>query len=353
MSLRRQRGVSLVEMMVALVLGLVLSAGVIQIYVANKQAYRAADATSRLQENARFAMEVLTRDIRMAGYQGCGGEARTVVNTLDPDGNGYSAFLYDFSVPLGGSDWDTTDSAWYPSLDATVSGSSPVEGSDVISLRGIFDGESATVTGQPSDISDCAGSSYNEANVKVSDPSGFSQGDIVIVSSCSNAAVFQITGTTGTGSDVLLHSTTAATPTPGNATKQLGACYVGTGEVAKITTRSFFIGDNASGVPSLYRKDGSAAAEELVEGVQNMQILYGEDTDLAFDGSANRYRPADDVGDWSRVVSVRISLLLRSPEDNVVSAPQTYTFNDSEVTAADRRLRRVYTTTIGLRNRTP
>ncbi len=65
---RRQQGLTLIEMMIAMVLGLVLVAGAIQLLVANKQSYFLQDAMSRLQENGRFALQLLTRDVRMAGF---------------------------------------------------------------------------------------------------------------------------------------------------------------------------------------------------------------------------------------------------------------------------------------------
>jgi len=55
--------------MVALATGLILMTGIIQFYVSNKQTYRAIDANSRIQENARFAMDLLSRHIHMAGYR--------------------------------------------------------------------------------------------------------------------------------------------------------------------------------------------------------------------------------------------------------------------------------------------
>jgi len=69
MNIRRQTGLSLVELMIALVVGLLLLGGVIEIFVANKQTYRVADASARIQENARFATEILGRYLRIAGYR--------------------------------------------------------------------------------------------------------------------------------------------------------------------------------------------------------------------------------------------------------------------------------------------
>ncbi len=89
-----------------------------------------------------------------------------------------------------------------------------------------------------------------------------------------------------------------------------------------------------------------------------MQVFYGEDTDS--DGVANRYVTADVInapcvaatnpGCWLSVTSVKISLLLRTFDDNITLAPQTYDYNGATVTAADGRLRRVFTTTVSLRN---
>ena len=64
-----QSGLTLVELMIALVIGLVLIGGVIQIFVANNQTYRVTDNMSRLQENGRFALDALSRSIRIAGFK--------------------------------------------------------------------------------------------------------------------------------------------------------------------------------------------------------------------------------------------------------------------------------------------
>lgn len=78
---KNQRGLSLVEVMIGLLLSLVLTAGVIQIYISNKQTYTLQDEMSRLQENGRFAMDIVQRVIRGAGFQG--GQAFIPANTMD------------------------------------------------------------------------------------------------------------------------------------------------------------------------------------------------------------------------------------------------------------------------------
>ncbi|NJD05254.1 MAG: hypothetical protein FIA97_02010 [Methylococcaceae bacterium] len=83
-SFRWQRGISMVEIMIALVLSLVLSAGVIQVYLSSKQSYRTQEGYSRLQENARYAMETMTRFIRLAGYKPYGASAMPDDTTVFP-----------------------------------------------------------------------------------------------------------------------------------------------------------------------------------------------------------------------------------------------------------------------------
>jgi type IV pilus assembly protein PilW len=121
--------------------------------------------------------------------------------------------------------------------------------------------------------------------------------------------------------------------------------------VMRFTETSYFVGNNAAGLPALFRVAGTAV-EELVDGVEDVDILYGLDTSAPEpDGIADTYVRA-------QVVSVRISVLVVGPENNVATAAQTYTFRDDNgdgvadsQTAPDRRLRQVFTSTIALRNR--
>lgn len=69
MGMRRQQlGLSLVELMVALVLGLVLMTGIIQVFLSSRQTYASNEAMARMQENGRFALEFISRSARLAGY---------------------------------------------------------------------------------------------------------------------------------------------------------------------------------------------------------------------------------------------------------------------------------------------
>ena len=73
---RHQTGMTLIEIMIALLIGAFLLGGVLQIFIGSKQTYRMQEALSRLQENGRFAIDFIGQDIRMTSYWGCHSGAR-------------------------------------------------------------------------------------------------------------------------------------------------------------------------------------------------------------------------------------------------------------------------------------
>lgn len=334
----KQHGFTLVELMVAMTVGLLLLGGVITILTSSHQTYRVNDALARMQENARYAFQVLSRDIRMAGYFGCAGDSMPTVNTLnDPD-----TFLWQLGQAIDGFE-ATSETTWTPALPAPAGTiPSPLGGRDIIVVRGV-EGNETKVMSHP------GGNPPGSADLKVAVGSGLKNDDIVLVTDCQAAAIFQITNiNTSSGQDNIVHNIGSPTAnTPGNSTKALGKEFTG-GELIKISTRSYFI-RTIDEWPALYRKIGTKSAEELVRGVENMQIEYGEDLDG--DWTADVYRSADMVAAWKNVVSVRISLLMQTIENNIASQPQPYTFHGATTTPTDRRLRQAFTMVVALRNR--
>ncbi len=348
----RQTGFTLVEILVALTLSVLLLAGTIQIFVSSKQAYRTQDALARLQESGRYATDLLATDIRKTGYTGCmpASDLATVENRLvSKTGYGWdpSQFIIGNDVPspppFPGS------SSWSPALDPAITGVKP--GTDVITIRYM----AANGLDLVFPYSDSAQLFINPASI-----GQFNIGDILMVTDCSKGTLFQVTTVklASSGKVNVVHSA-AGTVSPGNDQPLFVNSYGEDAEVSVFKTEAFFIKDNASGIPSLYRmqliNSGGTAAfnvpEEMVEGIENMQILYGEDTDA--DGTANRYVPASSVTDMHNVVSVRISLLVQSISDFITTRPQSYTFpviGGTATTPTDRRLRHSFTTTISLRN---
>lgn len=347
---RHQRGLTLVELMIAMLLGLFLVGGLLQIFISSKQTYRMQEGLSRLQENGRFALDFITRDIRMAGFRGCSSVRQ------DADNDGIedfpiiqlkqatpSNFLYQFKTFIEGFE-ATSTTAWLPAMVADIT--SPLGGSDVITIRRADEqGFSLAVTVlNPLDgLVLAPGSNANFKSAGFFDSDGNNKCAIAVVSDCTRAIVFQISAI---ATDTLNHDP-GICASPDNLNSDLSG-YLPGAQVFPINTISYYV-RTANGQASLYRRIGTNDAQELVEGIENMQILYGEDTDA--DGTANYYVIANAVADWARVVSVRVSLLLATIEDNAASQPLSYTYNGVTVTPADRRIRRVFNSTIAVRNR--
>lgn len=321
-----QKGYTLVELMIAMVIGLILTAGILQLFTSNKQTYRVTENMSRLQENGRFAMFFLTNDIRMTDFWGCRSDI-AIENNLNPNTN--------FDLPINALAGINDDSV----------ANNIINGTDTITVKGVSNSNVYLVS-TPANPS---------ADLKVTDNSGLQQNDLVLISDCIDGDIFQITNDPGTGGaageDDVVHNTGAVSNGPGNIDQPLKKLYGTDAQVYKLNFATYSIQAGAGGQNALFRSINGGTPQELVEGIENMQILYGEDTDN--DGAANYYKAAGAV-DMDNVVSVRISLVAFTLEDNLTEQASTYSiYNGATITPTDRRIRRVFTSTIVIRNRLP
>jgi type IV pilus assembly protein PilW len=318
-------GLSLVELMVALTIGLIILAAVSSLFVSSKQTYNIQDSLSRLQENGRFAMQFLIKDIRLAGFVGCldDVDASTMGTTL----SGGVSFNNNALVPFEGV--ENATGTWFPSGTALPVGLRA--GTDAIAIR----------TADISNMANIAPGMLNGASdVVVDNATPFATGDVVVISDCAGADIMAITGKTG---NTLSH-----------ASGSLGKAYEPPAQVIKLVTRQYFIKLNGQNVPTLYRQE-NATVQELVEGIESLQILYGEDTDGPPDGVPNVYRKASAVTDWSKVVSVRVGILVRTVDDKNTDLDNgNYDVDGdgtNELTApGDRYRRRIFQAVVQLRN---
>ena len=340
---RRIRGLSLIELMIALTIGLIITLAVGQVYIGSRTTYRTQDALSRLQENARYAMDTISHDLRMAGQIGCSVDSSKSANVLNNAGYG------DLFGAIKGAKKGGTAIAPFTATTAN---------SDVIR---IFRADETT----EALISNSATPTLNFAAA----PS-FNTGDILVATDCSTAAVFQASNVTGTA---VKHQVAAMTP--GNCTDKIGPATApltcpGPGttsdtfppgtKVMRVIGNLYYVANNSATQPALYRQKlvaGVLTSDELVEGVEDMQITYGLDTDPPLTpgyGSVDTFvSDPTTIADWGQVKSVQISLLMRTAEDNVSGANQQYIWRGASVTApaGDRHLRMVFSTTISLRDR--
>lgn len=382
-----QRGLSLVELMVALLISMLIMIGLVQVFSVSRITYTVDEGMARLQENGRFALDFLARDIRMAGNMGCFGNIPP--NKLSQMATNYlSNQTGSFDLSRGGIEgYDavgTTPGLNYtlPTLyNATnVSNTSPildplllsgaVQGSDVLVLR-MMDPNSANLV-----------SPYNNsAQVFVAQPNNIQSGQVLILSDCDRVSIFQAT-TVSNGSSGSTNVAHAVGGSPGNICPNwgVGGCpgksYKQGAQISAFTTTVYYVGRGAYGGPSLFRRtwpNGTATDSELVEGVENMQILYGVDSDqdrppTGIWYNVDRYLPANQMitdpttgqPDWSHVVSARVGLLVSgrisstaTGQSNTLQDTATYSVDGVTLSlpAPDTRQRRVFTATVELRNR--
>ncbi len=320
---RKQAGITLIEVMVAMLLGLVLMGGILQVFASSRQSYRVHDAVSRMQESGRMALEVIARDARMADYWGCLSDTTTVVNNLDVAGVGY--------------------------IDFAAGGVLGIEGNagaaDTLILSG---GVDSGITIEP------PYGPQASANLKVAANNGLAQDDIVFVSDCSNADIFQISNANPNTSGTVVHNTGNASPGNYNATNPgcpganahcLSKVYGGDASIFSVQQIIYTIAPGSEGQPALFRN-----GLEFIDGVEDLQVLYGEDTDGS--GVANYYVRANQVVDMTRVISIRFAVVARSYDDNLTGGlAQNFIVLGTNNVAPDSRLRQVYTSTVTIRNR--
>ncbi|QEY73851.1 prepilin-type N-terminal cleavage/methylation domain-containing protein [Pseudomonas denitrificans (nom. rej.)] len=311
----RQRGLSLVELLVAMALGLLLLAGVIQVVLGSKRSYQSSVALAELQETGRFALEAIARDLRNAGFSGAC--ASGLVNTAGAEGAKYAI---DASA-IEGFGAGMSAPAWMPSerlanTDAVLLryASEPVLEARSISGNRLFLASSGAVSGAFYLLSD--------------------QQSCLLLRNAGNAASLL--------ADRSLEHFLAA------ATRVYRYRYV-----------IYSIRRNDDGTPGLFVTDNSQTSsksntEELVNGVAGMSLRYG----VAGVGSevVAAYKAAREMtaSDWRRVRTVRISLLLQSQTREVDEAPKALQFDGRTLPPnAERRLRLVMSSTIALRNPSP
>ncbi|CAA0109405.1 Uncharacterised protein [Zhongshania aliphaticivorans] len=336
-----QHGFGLVELMISITLGLVLSAAVIQVFVASNTSSTLQQSLAQVQENARFGMRLLGEEIRMSGYMGC-----TSIGTVTVNNIATPAAAVDFgpaTVFVGQNDL------------AEGNALGAIEGSDAVQIK------RASTNFIRLDGSTTAGTGFLNIN---SNTLGFVQDDYVLVSDCLNADVFRITNTPAqSGVTTLNHENGAK-----NSASTLGKIYGLDAEVFGFETKNYFIRDTGrdtqAGNPihALYVQQTVAgsggvmsAATELVEGVEDMQISYGVDN--SGDRSVDVYTTV--VANWANVLSVKISLQMVGSEENVVgqtgsATAQSVTDVDGNVLVNnDGRLRQVFTNVFAIRNKVP
>jgi type IV pilus assembly protein PilW len=311
------KGFSLVELMVALVITLILLAGIAQIFLGSKKSFTIQESLGRMQENGRYATEVLIQDLRRAGYWGGNADITEITGTQ-------SHFTETGTC---------SDNTWARMLSHRIFGKDD-----------------------------------SRAGYGCLPAIGTHTGDILVMRFAAPWRVGGITTPTFQNNHFYLRSTLFE-----------GRLFLGSEEASntisnpavrtsELVARAYFIHDSpqnskcpADGlVPSLYRLglvNGALTTEEIAYGVENFQVQYGLDTDTTPDGSVDTYVNAAAAADamWGQVIAARIWILVRAecPETGYTNN-NTYAMGNVNYTPADpanRGYRRqLFTSTVRLRN---
>ncbi len=366
-SLKHQKGLTLVELMVAMAVALLLMAAIVSLYFANKTSFRYQEAQSRLQENGRFALELLSRDIRNAAYTGCGA-ASIQSNVLN---NSTLSWWLDTRTMLRGYNAATG----YP-VDLT--GASTASDAFVVMYRD-NESEQMIVSHDATNVRFTLGANH-----------AFEQGEILYATDCRRATAFQMTGPASGPTTLVEHDDSGST-TPNNCHRELGAncgssaqtyTFSTGGFISRLVSKAYYIAPSSSGSGnSLYvrslaaQTSGQPGTFEILPGVQAMRLRYGVDMDC--DGVVDRFATVSEVeglakcssdmaSSWNMVTSAKVELLMLGSEQNVATDNQKFCLDfkgagnpelcDSSnynyvFTASDRVTGKVFSTTVTLRNR--
>ena len=333
-----QRGLTLIELMISMVLGLAIVGGVLSIFVSNSQTAKVNDNLMRVQENARTAFELMARDLREAGQNPCG--SKLVSNVLRSSG----------AIPVW-ADWNSGTLRGYDNTQ------------DETGIKAFGTTTNARVSGTDAVLVIRANQDENRIDshdtadtlITLTSASRFKENDIALVCDSVSSAIFQLYDISpksgaqeGKNLDHKAHNTnincskflgtTTAPATCPTDVKQFASATGGAqpGFVAKLYSAFWYVGTSESGKRSLYRstitRSGTGgktiimSPDEMVPGVQDLQITY-----LTRDGTtgvlASDWVAATAVANWSddnttaQVGAVRIDLTLQSADN--VSTSQT------------------------------
>ena len=371
-----QAGFTLIELLVTMAVSLVILAGVVNVSQSSMISNRALENAAAMQDSARFAVDMMSRDIRMAGFTGC--------TAHDPENNGEDstravynkAGSFNDQILKGIQGWNannspnagmvdnstaraSTNAGPWTSSDGNIFADSYAQAlvsSDLLRLWTVGDGVDLVRTDVDAGIAPITNTGPGSIELLTAMSTGaFANGDVVVFGNCDFRTIAQLCNVTTDVNNTTLTIEDGGSEGCENVVgDEFNTSHVGAG-VYRFAGISYFVGkrdDHEKTQPSLYRAEDEVV-RELVEGVESMQILYGIDTDNSGNiRSANAYVRADQVEDrWNEVLSVRITLLMRSFETNVVPKDTTYEFNGEQGVSTDGRLRQVYSTTITLRNR--
>jgi type IV pilus assembly protein PilW len=358
------RGFTLVELLIAMAIGLILVGAAISLYMAQTQVYRSTNSQASIQNAENAIAELVGPTIRATGFGGCSTLNAAITNfvaggspPLSTVGSNSAMLMgYDYTGTAGNATTytiastnaanDTTAGNWSPSLDTNLVGQ-VLPGSDVLVVLGAIPGNKPVAV---SAITDGANS------FDVVDGSGFVVNQYAVISDCLKSSLFQVTAVSGTPlANTIYHAT--GTSALDNAVAAFNVNYKPGAQAIALQQTAFFVSHTSADQSALMRSTWTGTGwnhEQLVPGVQAMQVLYG----IGSSGLITKYVAANSVTDWTQVYGIHIAFLIEGQissgtkfSASAASAPVLLGTTITPVN--DSRLRRVFELNIKLRNGAP
>ena len=344
------RGVTLIELMIGLSLGLIVSLAFLGVYLAQTNIYRTNLSQAAIQDAENAISALLSPVIRSAGFCGCTTISQAVSNLNlggpPPLGNlgTTQAAIMGYDAAAGTTITITQDNAansmnannWTPAFDASLVGNVQST-SDVLIILGAAPGA------QPIAVTTITSGSNS---MTLQNATGIVAGQFGVVSDCLKASVFKITNVTGT---TITHA--SGVGALANASDALTPNYSPGAQFIPLTQFVFFVAHDPAGQSALVRGTLSASGtwniQSLVPGVETMQILYG----IGTNGILTEYVPAGTVANWTQVYAIRLGFVIEGGPGSASSPPTQYSVLGTTIhVPADGRLRHTFEMTITLRN---
>lgn len=348
--MNKHHGFSLVEILIGLTLGLIITASVLGVFLSQFKIYQSNTSQATIQNAESAISALIIPTIRSAGYMGCASISQTISNLI-PGGAapigalgttaamimGYDAIAgTTINITQNNAPNSSNTSHWSPTLETSLQGEVQTV-SDVLVVLGASPGSiPIAVTAITS----------GSNSLTLQNASGIAAGQFAAISDCSTATVFNVTGVVGT---TITHASGASALA--NASDALSINYPVGSQFISLTQTAFFVANDPSGQSSLVRAtfntNGTWTIQSMVPGVQSMQVLYG----IGTNGSLSQYVAASAVADWSRVYAIRLGFLIAGAEGSATLGPSQHNVIGSTVSVPDTtHLRHVFEITINLRN---
>ncbi|WP_323847374.1 PilW family protein [Microbulbifer magnicolonia] len=316
--LKKQSGLSLIELMIGILLASLLLLGVLQIFDANRRTNDLQESLSRIQESGRMATDLLNKELRGAAFDGCVVDLSLLVNNAGTmfDGNAI--------------DGDDNISS------ATEIGSKTVEpGTDVLRVRGAVD-----ACGGTAKIASTA--NIGDTEIELAGSCGsLEDGDYVMIANCRAGDISTVAGLSGTPPVLTLAN-------------NFSSNYGPESRVYRPYVREFFVSrDTTTNLPGLFMSEDGNNAQELIPGIEDLQVLYGRDSGGGDDTVDIWGAPPSNAVESEQVAAIRIQLLVAAGSaSGAEQFKYTRLGTAAEVSAADDgRLRKTYSALTKLRNR--